>query len=162
MYIKILAYSLVAALLMTGTAAQVSSISGQGAQSPALAVTSAATLTEAEATAIALEHAKLTEADITELRVRMDRDDHRHHWEVHWRSGDWGYEYDIDANTGAILDWEREYAPTPKADAQPTETPASEAPKTESVYLTEAEATAIALEHAGFTADQVSFLEKDD
>ena len=108
MYIKILAYSLVAALLMTGTAAQVSSISGQGAQSPALAVTSAATLTEAEATAIALEHAGFTADQVSFLNIEPELLDRSPHYDVEFREGRWEYELEIHAETGAVLSFEKD------------------------------------------------------
>lgn len=167
MHIKFIASALIAALLMTGTATSVSPASGQGAQLTQTPVAETATLTEAEATAIALEHAKLNETDVTQLRVRLDRDDRRSHWEVHWRSGDWEYSYDIDLTTGAILEWDRDHEPLRKAatptESRPTEPKATEPKpteptKSEKTYISADEAKAIALKHAGLTADQVTGL----
>lgn len=152
MHIKLVASTVIAALLMTGTAAAVSPASGQGAQLQPTIVAEATERTEAEAIAAALDHAKLTEAETEDLRVRMDRDEGRDHWEVRWRSGDWAYDYDIDPDTGAVLDWDRDYEPvrTVGPAPQPTEATAD--------LLTRDEALAIALKHAGFTEEAVTGL----
>lgn len=165
MYIKFLASALIAALLMTGTPAGVSPASGQGAQSTAPAAAAAATLTAEEATAIALEHAKLSAEEVTGLRARPDMDDRIRHWEVHWRSGDWEYDYDI-AMDGTVVEWDRDYEPLPKAEhtptePQPTEPKAAEPPKSEKTCLSAEQAKAIALKHAGLTADQVKGLRSE-
>lgn len=168
MPIKFLASALIAALLMTGTVSPVSPASGQGVQSTQATVTEATPLTETQATAIALEHAKLTEADVTELRVRLDRDDRRQHWEIHFRSGDWEYEYDIDLATGAVWEWDRDYEPLRRAapkptepkptEPKPTEPKPTEPAREEKTYLSADQAKAIALKHADLTADQVKGL----
>ena len=156
MPIKFFASAMIAALLMTGTARAVYPASGQGAQLPESTVAAATPLTEAEAIAAALDHASLTEAEVTDIRAHVERDDRRTHWEVRWRSGDWVYDFDIDPDTGAVLEWDRDREPAPKTSTEPT--PAQE--------LTREEAQAIALDHAGYTADQVTGLrthrDKDD
>ena len=157
MPIKIFASAMIAALLMTGTANTVSPASGQGAQLPESTVAAATPLTEAEAIAAALDHASLTESEVSDIRAYVERDDRRTHWEVHWRSGDWVYDFDIDPNTGAILEWDRDRETARKTEKTTTETtkPTEPAPAQE---LTCEEAQAIALDHAGFTADQVTGL----
>ena len=155
MHIKLVASSVIAALLMTGTAAAVSPASGQGAQLQPTIVAAATPITEAEAVAAALDHAKLTEAETENLRVRMDRDDRRDHWEVQWRSGDLEYDYDIDPDTGAVLDWDRDFEPQRKA--APV-APSPTQPAAPAAQLSEDEALAIALDHAGFTAGEVTNL----
>ncbi len=157
MPIKFFASAMIAALLMTGTVTPVSPASGQGAQLPESTVAAATPLTEAEAIAAALDHASLTESDATDIRAYVERDDRRPHWEVHWRSGDWVYDFDIDPNTGAILEWDRDREPVRKTQKTTTETPAP----TETIpaqELTREEAQAVALDHAGYTADQVKGL----
>ena len=162
MHIKLVASSVIAALLMTGTAVAVSPASGQGAQLQPTTVAAATVLTESEVTAIALDHAKLAEGEVMDLKVYLDRDDRRSHWEVHWRSGDWQYDYDISPETGAVLDWDRDYeplrksapvaqAPSPTQPAQPTQPAAAE-------LLSEDQALAIALDHACFAAEEVTGL----
>ena len=169
--------TVIAALLVTGTGSPVSPTSGQGAQlsrptvataAPTVAAAAATQLTEAEAIAIALNHASLTQQDVTDLRAVTDRDDRQTHWEIRWRSGDWVYEYDIHLETGAILEWDRDYEPqkpksTQPAETKPAETKPAETTPREPDTLTCDEAKAIALNHAGFTAGQVNGLraEKD-
>lgn len=158
MFHKPIATAVIAALLMTGTLSPGAPASGQGAQLPESMVAVATPLTEAEAIAAALDHASLTESEVSDIRAHVERDDRRTHWEVRWRSGDWVYDFDIDPDTGAILEWDRDREPAPKTN-EPTEpAPAQE--------LTREEAQAIALAHAGFTADQVTGLrthrDKDD
>ena len=157
MHIKLVASTVIAALLMTGTAAAVSPASGQGEQLQPTIVAAATPITEAEAIAAALDHAKLTEAETENLRVRLDRDDRRDHWEVQWRSGDLEYDYDIDPDTGAVLDWDRDFEPQRKA-APAAQTPSPTQPAAPAAQLSEDEALVIALGHAGFTAEEVTGL----
>lgn len=65
-------------------------------------------ITEAEAKAIALAHAGLTEADVTGLRVESDYDDGRAEYKVEFRVGNTEYEYEILAADGSILDFEKD------------------------------------------------------
>ena len=108
MFHKPIATAVIAALLMTGTLSPGAPASGQGAQLPESTVAAATPLTEAEAIAAALDHASLTEAEVSDIRAHVERDDRRTHWEVRWRSGDWVYDFDIDPDTGAILEWDRD------------------------------------------------------
>ena len=65
-------------------------------------------ITEAEAQAIALEHAGLTEADISRLQVRKDFDDGRQEYDVEFHVDRLEYEYEIDAVTGKILSFDKD------------------------------------------------------
>ena len=65
-------------------------------------------ITEAEAQAIALEHAGLTEADISRLEVRKDFDDGRQEYDVEFHADRLEYEYEIDAVTGNILSFDKD------------------------------------------------------
>ena len=154
MHIKLVASSVIAALLMTGTAAAVSPASGQGAQLQPTTVAAATPITEAEAIAAALDHAKLTEAETENLRIRMDRDDRRDHWEVQWRSGDWDYDYDIGLD-GTVLEFDRDFEPRRKSTPV---APSPTQPAAPAARLSEDEALAIALDHAGFTEAEVTNL----
>ncbi len=145
----------VAALLLTGTTAGtlVPAVNNAPATTPPAAVTtapqSATELTAAEATAIALEHAGLTEAEVTGLKTRWEMDDGIPEWEVEFSCGDYEFDYTIHAVTGKILDRDKDYEPKKE---KPTDPPAAEPAVTK---LTKEEALAIALAHAGLTADQV-------
>ena len=68
----------------------------------------AKTLTAAEAKAIALAKAGVAEADAIRLRAELDIDDGRKEWEIEFYVGRWEYDFEIDAETGVILDWEKE------------------------------------------------------
>ena len=61
--------------------------------------------------AAALQHAGLTEAEITNLYVKADRDDGRTVYDVEFLAGGKEYDYEIDAATGAVrsFDTEREH-----------------------------------------------------
>ena len=65
-------------------------------------------LTAAQAKAIALEHAGITADAIRFLRVGFDFDDGNPRYEVEFVSDSWEYEYDIHAETGAILSFEKD------------------------------------------------------
>lgn len=65
-------------------------------------------ITEAEAQAIALEHAGLTEADVSRLEVRKDFDDGRQEYDVEFHVDRLEYEYEIDAVTGKILSFDKD------------------------------------------------------
>lgn len=168
MQIKLIASTVIAALLLTGTVLPVSNPSGQGAQlqqpQAATAPAAATTLTEEQAVAIALEHAGLTEAEVTGLRAHLDKDDYFPNWDIRFRAGDWEYDYEIHTESGTILDWDKEYDPpvqAPPTEPPVTEAPAAQPPRTEPVYLTKDEALTIALNHAGLTKTQISRLERE-
>ena len=66
-------------------------------------------LTAEEAEAIALAHSGLTREEVVFDRTETDREDGRQVFEVEFRKGNWEYSYEIDAETGKILEWEKEY-----------------------------------------------------
>jgi uncharacterized membrane protein YkoI len=63
---------------------------------------------EVDPKAIAFAHAKVTAEEATRVEVEKDRDDGVWVYEVQFRVGRWEYDYEIDATTGKILDWEKE------------------------------------------------------
>lgn len=65
-------------------------------------------ITEAQAQAIALEHAGLAEQDVSYLQVRGDWDDGRQEYEVEFQVGYLEYEYEIDAASGKILSFDKD------------------------------------------------------
>ena len=66
------------------------------------ATETAALITKEEAIAIALADAGFTEAQVTRLRAEFDWDDHVPEYEVEFSQGDFEYDYEIHAETGAI------------------------------------------------------------
>lgn len=66
------------------------------------------TITADAAADIALAHAGLTRADVTRLDVKYDFDDGVPTYEVDFHHGKTEYDYEIHAETGAILDFDRD------------------------------------------------------
>lgn len=101
----------------------------------------------------ALEDAQLTAGQVSDIRTEYEIDDGRAEYEVEFRDGDWEYEYTVDANTGTIVDRDKDYdppaaeMPAPEPVSEPVPEPAPEVPVSD--RLTAEEATAIALAHAG-------------
>ena len=73
------------------------------------AANKSAQISKDEAIDIALKHAGLTRSQVSFDDVELDKDDGRLIWEVEFDSGNWEFEYDIDALTKDILDFEKEY-----------------------------------------------------
>ena len=71
--------------------------------------TEAKSITAAEAEAIALAHAGLQRENVRFDRTELDRDDGILEYEVEFRYGNWEYSYDIDAKTGKIIEFEKEW-----------------------------------------------------
>lgn len=135
--------------------------------------TQAQLLTKEQAQSIALEHAGLTAGEVTRLRVEYEVDDRIPQYEVDFRQGDYDFDYTIHAETGAVLEWDKEYDPvdaTPVT-SSPTTAPTTSAPvepepepEPTPVPLTQPQAEAIALEHAKVTevSNLVTRYEIDD
>lgn len=157
----------VAALLLTGTTTVVvpnlNDTTATTPTTPTAIITTAETsaqLSAEEATAIALAHANLRQEEVTRLRARLERDDGIQHWDVEFRSDTHSFDYEIHAETGIILNHDRDRLrenpqPTtpPVAEPAPTEpTPTEPAP----MGLTQEEALTIALAHAGLTQEEAT------
>ena len=66
------------------------------------------TLTREQAQAIALEHAGLTAEQVTHLRTEYEIDDGIARYEVEFRQGRREYNYEINAENGTILSYDRD------------------------------------------------------
>ena len=66
-------------------------------------------LTEEQALAIALEHAGLTEEQVSYLNAHLDRDDGRWVYEIEFREGRIEYEYAVRASDGKIIDYDKDW-----------------------------------------------------
>ena len=66
-------------------------------------------LTEDQALAIALEHAGLTEEQLDFSNVHLDRDDGRWVYEIEFREGRTEYEYAVNASSGKIVDYDKDW-----------------------------------------------------
>ena len=65
-------------------------------------------LTREQAEAIALEHAGFTADQVSRLRTEFEIDDGIPRFEVQFRQGRWEYDYEINADTGVILSYDRD------------------------------------------------------
>lgn len=77
-------------------------------ESPLPSQSDAATLSTEDAQAIALEHAGFTAEQVSQLRVEYEIDDGIPQYDVEFREGRWEYSYEIHAETGAILSYEKD------------------------------------------------------
>ncbi len=103
---------------------------------------------EAEAKAIAFEHAGITESSAEYLQCKMDRDDGFMEYDVKFWADGVEYEYEISASTGTILDYDYDYG----YNYTPPQIPDSTA------YIGEVQAKTIALEHAQIIESSVSYI----
>jgi uncharacterized membrane protein YkoI len=113
---------------------------------------------EAKAKLIALSHAGLSESAVTFIKVELERDDGRMVYDVEFYSGRTEYDYEIDALSGAILEYDHEV----ENYTIPTK-PVENSPGTQSgadtSYIGEAKAKSIALSHAGLSESEVRHME---
>lgn len=70
--------------------------------------TTGSPVTADEAKQIALNHAGVAESDTRAMELETDRDDGRTVYEFSWKVGFTEYDYEIDADTGAILSYSQE------------------------------------------------------
>ncbi len=100
---------------------------------------------ESQAKAIALEHAGLKEDSVSHLLCKLDVDDGIAEYEVEFWDGTTEYDYEINAVSGAIIafDYDMEsYDAKPSTDS--------------TTYITESQAKALALKHAGVNETEAS------
>ena len=95
-------------------------------------------LTAADAKAAALAAAGVNAADASFIKVELERDDGRAYYEIKFRAGNTVYEFEINAETGAVEDREEDREKT--------------AVKEHTAKLTAEEAKAKAIAHAGVNA----------
>ena len=109
-------------------------------------------ITLEEAKKVALDDAKLTAADVTFTKAKLDYDDGRAVYDIEFYSGTKEYDYEIDAATGRILEKDidrNDDVNTPSA-GQDSQT-----------YITAEQAKAAALSAAGFSASEVRGLKAE-
>lgn len=105
----------------SASAAASSAAASSAAASPAAAASSAAAssaaasqgssaayIGEDAAKTAALAHAGVSEADCTEMKVKLDTDDNPVHYDVEFKAGGMEYDYDIDPVTGDVLKYSSE------------------------------------------------------
>ena len=104
------------------------------------------------AKAIALEAAGIGEADAAFTSAELESRNNTVYYEVDFTAGGQEYDYDIDALTGTVIQHSQKAADDGSAAANPGGAAAANA------AVSEDRAREIALEHAGLTADQVTFI----
>lgn len=105
------------------------------------------TISETEAQAIALEDAGLAEGDVSFTKTKLDRDDGRSQYDIEFiaSADNTRYDYEIDAESGAILSADRETGRNGSTTTANSTTTGQQAEG----EITSDEAKAIALQHAG-------------
>lgn len=68
-----------------------------------------ALLSKEEAQKIALEHAGFTAEQVQRLRTELDYDRGKPEYEVDFHVDRWEYDYEIDAETGTIISWDKDW-----------------------------------------------------
>ena len=112
MKIRIFAVLLIMVLMLAGCGAALTDAAGEDtAIQTAHRVTTptqSTPITREQAEAIALEHAGFTADQVTRLRTEYEVDDGVPRYEVQFRQGRWEYDYEINADTGAIISYDRD------------------------------------------------------
>ena len=155
-----------AALVLTATAC---SSKQEQTTTEASQTQAAKTLTEEEAKAAALKHAKVNEKDATFTSVSLGDDDGTKVYELEFTAGDTEYDYTIDAATGDVIsygqvtvtvDKSADTASKQQSQSKQTETaPAQTTTTDQGNYIGEDAALSKAVEHAGVAASDVSYSE---
>ena len=66
-------------------------------------------ITREDAEKIALDHVGVTAEQAQRLRANFEMDDGVPQYDVEFLEGDWEYEFEIDANSGRILSYDRDH-----------------------------------------------------
>ena len=112
---------------------------------------------EAKAKAVALERAGVTESELLFCKVELDTHQGAMVYDVEFTTDSYEFDCDVNAKTGEIVKFEKEYnGGAPAVSAKPD----TAQPNTNQTAgeITVEEAKTIALEHAGLTADAVTFV----
>jgi uncharacterized membrane protein YkoI len=135
-------------LLISNRQVELGGVSSSGRAS------SSAYIGESRAKSIALADAGISEMTATFSKTKLDFDDNRMVYEVEFYTSDAEYEYEIDALSGAILEYDHEVEnytiPMKPADNR-SETQSG----ADTSYIGEAKAKLIALSHAGLSESEV-------
>lgn len=124
--------------------------------------TAAATISETEAQNIALEDAGLKQNDVSFTKTNLDRDDGRSQYDIEFiaSADNTKYDYEIDAESGAILSVDRETGrsgnTTSNSTQQNSNASQTTSPQAEG-EITADEAKSIALQHAGLAEADVLY-----
>ena len=112
---------------------------------------------EEKAKTVALERAGVTESELLLYKIGMDTHNGTMVYDVEFTTDSYEFDCDVNAKTGEIVKFEKEYnGGAPAVSAQPN----TAQPNTNQTAgeITVEEAKTIALNHAGLTADAVTFV----
>ena len=120
-------------------------------------------ITAEQAKSAALKHAGVNASDAIFVKAGLDWDDGKVHYEVEFYAGNTEYDYDIDAVSGAVLSYDREWDDFSLKGYQNTSSSTSTGTVTQDNLITEAKAKEIALAKAPSGATVVKCkLDRDD
>lgn len=112
-----------------------------------------AKLTKEKAKSIALKHAGISESKASFVKVEKDYEDGILVYEVEFYSGNTEYDYEINANTGEILSYDKDI----ENYTIPSASGSDSAENSSSGYIGADKAKSIALKDAGLSASSVTF-----
>lgn len=126
----------------------------EDADEDSIANQSTTAISAAKTKEIALAHAGISASDARFIRAELDTDDGIQVYEIEFTSGTTEYDYEINAQTGAIVTFSMEALASADSGASVPETTAPP----QGSMITAAEAKEIALNHAGISAASASFI----
>lgn len=118
-------------------------------------------ITAEQAKAAALAHAKLSESDVTFVKVKLDNDDGRAVYDVEFYVGNKEYDYEIDAVSGKVREYDYDYENDRVTQSTTGKTTEKTTAKDTASYISAAKAKEIALKHAGVTAGSATFVKAE-
>ncbi len=111
---------------------------------------------------IALKHAGVQADKAVFEIVHLDKDDGVYEYEVDFRVGNIEYDYEINALTGKVIDFDKEVAfQKPQSNTKPNVKPENNASNNNSENISVQKAKEIALAHSKLSAENVSFLKAE-
>ena len=113
-----------------------------------------------QATEVALQDAGFSSSEVESLSGNLDSDDEVRHYDVSFVSQDMGYDYEIKASDGTILEKDREAVET-HSSSQNVSLPAESSTMTDSDFISIDEAKSIALQVSGVDASNAVFTEAE-
>ena len=118
-----------------------------------------AKITSDKAKEIALNHANLSENQVTFIKSNIDYDDGMQAYDVEFYHNNQEYDYKIDANSGAIVEYDLdiENYVIPQTNTN-TNIPNNNLNNSNTQIISDAKAKEIALKHANISQNQVSYI----
>ena len=117
-------------------------------------------ISEVKAKEIALNHAQLSENDVTFIKSNIDYDDGMNAYDVEFYHNFQEYDYKIDANSGAIIEFDNdvENYMIPQQSNNNSNVSNSNLNTSNTKIISDSKAKEIALKHANLSSNQVQYL----